>query len=45
MTPNDAAMWDIVEDCFESTMLKLVGYEACLANIEYDIKNIDDCAI
>ena len=44
-TPNDVAMWAIVEDCFESTMLKLVGYEASLANIDYDIDEVEDCAI
>jgi secreted Zn-dependent insulinase-like peptidase len=38
-------MWAIVEDCFESTMLKLVGYEASLANIDYDINEVEDCAI
>ena len=38
-------MWAIVEDCFESTMLKLVGYEASLANIDYDIDEVEDCAI
>ena len=44
-TPNDIAMWHIVEDCFESMMLKLVGYEAKLANITYDIDILEDCAI
>ena len=45
LTPNDVAMWSIVEDCFESTMSKVVGYEATLSNIFYDIKNVNDCAI
>ena len=38
-------MFEIAEDCFESTMKKKVGYEASLANISYDIENVDECAL
>ena len=44
-TPHDVAMFEIAEDCFESTMNKKVGYEAGLANISYDIENVEECAI
>ena len=38
-------MFEVVNDCFDNTMKKKVGFEAGLANISYDLSNIEDCAI
>ena len=36
-TPYDYAMFHVVQDCFDNTMKKQVGYEASLANISYEL--------
>ena len=45
MTPADIAMFAIAEECFRSQINAKIGYEAGLANLQFEINLVDQCAI